>query len=248
MDVTPSQSACMFLSPTPRRGFSESEAVSLPDTPSGDDSWSNLAAQYKSQTDDTLRAGAQRPAADVLLPLSQLAQQPQQIDAVLAGAHRPACPTRRRLEKKQPPPVAYAIVEQGSTEVAAPWEMPDGKEALRKMLKQFYYQLEQWRKHITIVGVLAKADSKNYVDWCPLKDLGLPSRHKLVEEWIASKTKWSVLLTNVARAWAANTVFSISDAKLFFRGMQALFTYNGEWGVIKQLDFLDAVSRLLLIL
>ena len=140
---------------------------------------------------------------------------------------------RRRMSKKQPPPAAYLQDEclPVAGDAPAPYDLPEDKDALRKLLKQMYYQLEKWRGAHFLSQSSGMPKMEQTILIRPLKELPQSDKQKLVAMWMETKTPWCIALSEIAGAWATNTLNSAAD-KLFFRGTEGLFTYNGDWGVL----------------
>ena len=152
------------------------------------------------------------------LPISQAPQDP------------PA--QRKRLTHKQAAPEILAPRDEDEP-LAVPMEVPDDGDELRKVLKQLYHQLDKFRTRAwaALDEQQQVSPQKSHLYRSPLKKLTLKAKRKLVDEWIEEDTPFAKMLSKVAILWAQDTLHTHGDHRVW-RGQQALFTWNGAFGIL----------------
>ena len=143
----------------------------------------------------------------------------------------PMLPPRRRLRTKGPDPAAVPPPVLAEP-VACLDQLPEDPMELRKMLKQFYYQLEKFRKgcwsEMQARGLAASRRAKVHLS--SLWKLAFAQKRDLIQLWRQENSLSYRALRAVGEAWANGSVHGlVIDSK--WRGVQGLFTWNGDFGV-----------------
>ena len=71
----------------------------------------------------------------------------------------------------------------------------------------------------------------------PLKDLGQNKKNKLIEDFLAAGGTWASQLFVIANHCAAGTL-KVSGPGVFFKGIETMLTWNGDFGVLDKTEVL----------
>ena len=156
----------------------------------------------------------------------------------IAQGDDPARAPRRRLSYKQPDPAMQAA-QAGEEPHALPIAIPQEELELRKVLKALYHQLEKFRCRMW--DTLSEEDKQSPAIchfWrSDLRSLGQQHRSELINMWSATGDTRAAKFKEIAENWASGCLLVGQDSR-YWKGLQGLFTWQGEFGLLKKEEIL----------